>query len=76
MGRIDDLRADYDALGQKLIDADGSAAAAIVRERRIVGELLEALETPEEVSVADHLAERRRTKTGATGPSSRRRKSG
>lgn len=76
MGRVEDLRADYDALGAKLVDADGSAAAAIVRERRILGELLEALETPEEVSVVDQLGARRRAKSGASGSSSRRRKSG
>ncbi len=76
MNRVDDLRADYDALGVKLQTADGAAAAAIVRERRLIGELLEALEKPEEVSVVDQLAARRRTGTGSTGASGRRRKSG
>ena len=57
--RIADLRADYDVLGRILAGAEGSAAAAIVRERRIIGELLDALETPEEVPVVDQLAARR-----------------
>lgn len=77
MDRAADLRADYDRLG-KLLDAetDGSKAAAIVRERRIVGELLDRLEGSMEVSVADQLADRRRSRTSAGRGSSRRRKSG
>ena len=77
MDRAADLRADYDRLGE-LLDAeiDGSKAAAIVRERRIVGELLDRLEGSSEVSVADQLADRRRSRTSAAGGSSRRRKSG
>lgn len=78
MDRAADLRADYDRLGELLVvEADGSKAAAIVRERRIVGELLDRLEgSTEEVSVADQLASRRRSRTAASGGSSRRRKPG
>lgn len=76
MDRAADLRADYDALGEKLIEADGSAAAAIVRERRMIGELLEALERPVEVPLVDQLAARRTSKTGAATAAARRRKSG
>jgi hypothetical protein len=74
--RVEDLRSDYDLLGELLKSAEGSAAASIARERRIIGELLEALEMPEEVTVADELAARRRTPTGDSGAPSRRRKSG
>jgi hypothetical protein len=77
MDRAADLRADYDRLGKLLAaETDGSKAAAIVRERRIVGELLDRLEGSTEVSVADQLASRRRSRTAATGGSSRRRKPG
>lgn len=77
MGRVDDLRADYDRLGEILKgEFDGSKAAALVRERRLVGELLEALETPAEVSLVDQLESRRRSRTGDAGTASRRRKSG
>ena len=77
MDRAADLRSDYDRLGELLDQAEGSAAAAIARERRIISELLEALETPVEVSVVDQLAARR-SNAGAkdSRPSSSRRKSG
>jgi hypothetical protein len=74
--RVADLLADYQALGLKLIDADGSAAAAIVRERRLIGEVLEALQRPAEVPLVDQLADRRKSRTSAAGAASRRRKSG
>ena len=77
MGRVDDLRADYDRLGEILKgEFDGSKAAALVRERRLVGELLDALETPAEVSLVDQLESRRRSRAGDAGTASRRRKSG
>ena len=77
MGRVDDLRADYDRLGEILKgEFDGSKAAALVRERRMVGELLEALESPTEVTVVDQLESRRRSRAGDAGSASRRRKSG
>jgi hypothetical protein len=77
MGRVDDLRSDYDRLGLLLAsEEDGSKAAAVARERRMIGELLEALETPTEVTVVDQLESRRRTRTKDSGSSSRRRKSG
>ena len=70
--RAEDLRADYVALGLLLSGASGSGAAAIVRERRIIGVELERLETPEEVSYVDELAARRKD-AGARRPSSRRK---
>ena len=74
MARVEDLRADYDRLGLLLgEEADGAKAAALARERRMLGELLESLEAPTEVSVVDQLAARRST---PAGNSSRRRKSG
>ena len=77
MGRVEDLRADYDTLGRLLaIEEDGAKAASLARERRMLGELLEALEAPGEVSVVDQLAARRGAGSGAAGASSRRRKSG
>lgn len=76
MDRAADLRADYDALGVLLMtESDGSRAAALVRERRILGGVLEGLESASEVPLVDQLAERRSQAT-ASGPSSRRRKSG
>ena len=74
--RVADLLADYKALGDKLEVADGSAAAAIVRERRLIGELLESLQRPAEVPLVDHLADRRKSKTNSGGAASRRSKSG
>ncbi len=76
MSRLDDLRADFDTLGRLLAEADGSGAAAIARERRLIGAELERLETPEEVPVVDQLAERRRGTAKAPRPAARRRKSG
>ena len=74
--RVADLLADYKALGDKLEVADGSAAAAIVRERRLIGELLESLQRPAEVPLVDQLADRRKSKTSSGGAASRRSKSG
>ena len=76
MARVDDLRSDYDALGRKLSKAEGAAAAAIVRERRALSELLESLERPKVVPKVDELAARRTSRTGDTGAATRRRKSG
>jgi hypothetical protein len=77
MDRVADLRADYERLGQILeAELDGAKAASLARERRLIGELLEALEAPAEVSKADELAARRRADAGDARPASRRRKSG
>lgn len=76
MNRADDLRADYDRLGELLADAEGSAAAAIARERRIIGELLESLELPKVVPKVVELAARQRSVTRTDGAATRRRKSG
>ena len=73
MNRAEDLRADYDRLGDLLQSAEGTAAASIARERRLIGERLELIEAPKEVAVVDELAARR----GVSGrPPARRRKSG
>lgn len=74
--RVADLLADYEALGDKLVGADGSAAAAIVRERRLIGEILEKLQQPAEVPFVDQLADRRKSRTQSGGAASRRRKPG
>jgi hypothetical protein len=74
MARVDDLRADYNRLGALLDgEEDGAKAASLARERRMLGELLEALETPTEVPFVDQLAARR---SSTDGHASRRRKSG
>lgn len=77
MNRAEDLRADYDRLGLLLAEeADGAKAASLSRERRLIGELLEGLESPEEVPYVDQLAARRKSVTKADGAAGRRRKSG
>ena len=75
MSRAEDLRADFDLLGALLIAAEGSAAAAIARERRIIGELLDQLESPKAVPLVDQLAAKRQTKAGDSRPPARRRQS-
>ena len=76
MSRAADLRADYELLGRALKSADGSAVAAIARERRLIGAELETLEKPEgEVPVVDQLAAKR-AGTGVGRPPARRGKSG
>jgi hypothetical protein len=75
--RVADLRADYDRLGQLLTyEIDGSKAAALARERRMIRDLLESLEAPKGVPVVDQLAARRRASPGVAGAASRRRKPG
>ena len=77
MDRVADLRADYDRLGVLLAaEEDGSKASSLARERRIIGDLLEALEAPVEVSVVDQLAARRSAGAGHSGAAAGRRKSG
>jgi hypothetical protein len=70
-----ELRADFDALGRLLETAEGSGAAAIARERRLIGAELERLATPGKVPLVDELAERRRGATAAARPPARRRQS-
>ena len=70
------LRADFDMLGRLLAVAEGSGAAAIARERRLIGAELERLETPGKVPLVDELAERRGGATAAARPPARRRQSG
>jgi hypothetical protein len=75
MDRLEALRADFELLGRALESAEGSAVAAIARERRLMGELLEKLEASEGVSLVDELA-RKRAEAGVSRPSSRRGQSG
>ena len=76
MDRVGELRADFEALGVLLaVELDGSKAAALVRERRLIGELLEGLESGGEVSFVDELAARRNATAEDSGSASRRRKS-
>lgn len=83
MTRVADLRADYERLGVLLDQAEPGAAAGLARERRMIGELLDALEAPAEVTFVDRLAgnvvpleSRGGTETKPAGASARRRKSG
>jgi hypothetical protein len=73
--RVATLRSDFARLGDLLLEAEGSAAAALARERRIMSELLDRLEAAsEEVPLVDQLAQRRVSRD--SGSASRRRKSG
>lgn len=75
MNRAEDLRADYDRLGVLLVgEPDGAKAAALVRERRLIGELLEGLESPVEVPFVDQLAKRRKSHTKVDGAAGRRKR--
>ena len=74
--RVADLLADYEALGAKLVDAEGSSAAAIVRERRLISELLEALQNSAEAPLVDQLADRRKSRTKPSSDPHRRSKPG
>lgn len=70
------LRADFEMLGRLLESAEGSGAAAIARERRLIGAELERLETPGKVPLVDELAARRGGAAAAARPPARRRQSG
>jgi hypothetical protein len=63
VNRAEDLRADYDLLGQALLLAvqsgEGTQAASIARERRLIGEKLAQLEPALGVSFVDELSARR-----------------
>lgn len=74
MTRAEDLRRDYDHLGELLmIQKRGEAAAAIARERRIISEELEKLEAVKETSRADELAAKRASRRGNESPAARRK---
>lgn len=75
-GREAELRADFDALGRLLELAEGSGAAAIARERRLIGAELERLETPGKVALVDELAKRRGGPAADSRPPARRRQPG
>ncbi len=77
MTRADDLLADYERLGELLAnETDGAKAASLARERRLLGELVEALAAPKEASKVDELADRRASKPAPSRAPSRRRRSG
>jgi hypothetical protein len=76
MSRATDLRSDYTLLGRLLKEAGPKEAPAIVRERRAIAALLETLESPKVVTTVDQLAARRQARSGDSGSSTRRRKSG
>ena len=75
LDRVAGLRADYELLGDALKTADGSAVAAIARERRLIGAELARLEASEEGSFFDEVAAKR-ARAGVVRPPARRRKSG
>jgi hypothetical protein len=77
MSRLDDLRDDYNRAGQILNQTGitGTEAAALIRERRALRELLDRLEKPKELSVVDQLAEERAKRRGGE-PTGARRKPG
>jgi hypothetical protein len=72
--RVSDLRADYERLGVLLRVEGGSGAASIARERRLIGEVLDRLESGERVSFVDELAAKR--SDAGSARRSGRRKSG
>ncbi len=76
MDRAADLRADYDRLGVLLESCEPNVAAAIVRERRMISELLEKLERTAEVPLVDQLAERRTSRSSDSRKTPGRSKSG
>lgn len=77
MDPVADLRADYEQLGRLLAECEpGAGAAALARERRMIRDLLVALESPVEVPFVDQLADRRQSRTKSGGAAARRRKSG
>jgi hypothetical protein len=77
LDRVAELRFMYNQLrGQLASGAEGSGAAAIVREMRLLSAELEVIDKSGKVSKTDEVAARRRARTGVSGPPSRRRKSG
>jgi hypothetical protein len=76
VNRADELRAIYDRLKATLGDADGSGAASIARELRILSAELEAIDKTGKVNKVDEVAARRRARAGASDPPSRRRQPG
>jgi hypothetical protein len=69
-----EAKADFEILGAALLEADASAAPAIVRERRLLAAIIERLEEPEEESLVSRLA-KKRTGTESSRPPARRSKS-
>jgi hypothetical protein len=74
--RVKELNVVFKALKSQLATAEGSAAAAIARELRILSAALEQLESPEKESKVDEVARRRESGAGVARPPARRRKSG
>lgn len=83
LDRAAELRFMFDVLKDRLAGsaevggAEGSGAAAIVREMRLLSAELEVIDkSGKAVSKVDEVAARREAKAGAPGPPSRRRNSG
>lgn len=74
MDRLVELRRDFDLLGELLQAADPQQAAAIARERRLIGAELERYAESGEESLVDELAAKR-AEAGVGRPPARRRKS-
>ena len=70
-----DLRDDYQVLGILLDEAEGSAAAAIARERRIMRARLVEIQKPAEGTKIDEVAAKRESKAAVAAVPARRRKS-
>ncbi|MBP6136569.1 hypothetical protein [Candidatus Neomicrothrix sp.] len=68
-----ELRSDYLALGVLLALAEGSAAAAIARERRIMRARLAEIEKPAEGTKVDEVAAKRESKATVAAVPARRR---
>ena len=67
-----ELYADFVTLGELLLDASPSDAAALVRERRMILQELEQLSDPSQKTFFDELDERRQRTNAASVPSRRR----
>lgn len=73
---VEDLKSDYDLLGEALGFSSGSGAAAVANERRMIRKALDSLREPEGVTKVAELASYRRAQAEAAGAPTRRRKPG
>lgn len=73
MSRIDDLRRDYEILGELLAARPkGSDAAALAKERRTISLELERLESTGGETLVDEMAAKRAERRGDESPGARR----